>query len=137
MQAAILNVKLGQLENWVNRRNAVAKQYLVGLESLSELTLPTVSLDVRHAFHLFVVRLSGRDGLREFLAENGIESGIHYPIALPKLPAYDYLRRTEDTPVSCRIDGEVLSLPMGEHLSNEDVARVIDAVTMYFENSSH
>ena len=132
LQAAILNVKLRHLDSWVDRRNAIAQRYLAGLTHLNGLILPSVHGEVRHAFHLFVVRLSDRDGLRAHLDRCGIESGIHYPIALPKLAAYEYLRQASEPIYANRMDSEVLSLPMGEHLTDRDVDAVIDAVKSFF-----
>jgi dTDP-4-amino-4,6-dideoxygalactose transaminase len=132
LQAAILNVKLRHLDSWVDRRNAIARRYLAGLNHLDGLTLPTVHGEVRHAFHLFVVRLTDRDGLRTHLDRCGVESGIHYPIALPKLAAYGYLKQASESMCANRMDSEVLSLPIGEHLTDRDVDVVIDAVKSFF-----
>lgn len=131
LQAAILNAKLPHLDGWVNRRNSVARHYLEGLRGIPGLTLPTVDDGVRHAFHLFVVRHARRDALREWLKEEGIETGIHYPIALPKLAAYAYLNQGEEGMFANRTDAELLSIPMGEHLSDAEVEQVIDAVRRF------
>lgn len=128
MQAAVLLVKLKHLEGWVRRRQAIAERYLEGLAGQDGLVLPTIAGNVRHAFHLFVVRSRKRDALREHLTRAGIETGIHYPIALPKLVAYQYLGQGEADMFANRVDGELLSLPMGEHLNDGDIDHVIAAV---------
>jgi dTDP-4-amino-4,6-dideoxygalactose transaminase len=132
LQAAILSVKLRHLDGWIDRRNVIALRYLSGLKHLDGLTLPTVQNEVRHAFHLFVVRLTDRDGLRAHLDRCGVESGIHYPIALHKLAAYGYLKQASEPMFSSRADTEVLSLPLGEHLTDFDVDTVVDAVNSFF-----
>ena len=132
LQAAILSVKLRHLDGWIHRRNIIALRYLSGLKHLEGITLPTVQGEVRHAFHLFVIRLTDRDGLRAHLDRCGVESGIHYPIALPKLAAYGYLKQASEPMFSSRADTEVLSLPVGEHLTDLDVDTVIDAVKSFF-----
>jgi dTDP-4-amino-4,6-dideoxygalactose transaminase len=136
LQAAILNVKLKHLDDWVDRRNAIARRYLDGLSGVVCLVLPTVTGDVRHAFHLFVVRFANRDGLKAYLAEQGIETGIHYPIVLPKLAAYSYLSQAGEPMLANTMDTLVLSLPMGEHLTDAEVDTVIGAILTYFSRSS-
>ncbi|UUY00566.1 DegT/DnrJ/EryC1/StrS aminotransferase family protein [Sphingomonas sp. J315] len=132
MQAAILRAKLPHLDGWVDRRNAVAAAYHAGLAGIEGLTLPTVSANVRHAYHLFVVRTDRRDALAAHLKTEGIESGIHYPIALNDLEAYAYLR-SADAPVrASAIAPTLLSLPMGEHLEEAEVERVIASVRAFF-----
>lgn len=133
IQAAILNVKLQHLDEWVMQRNRVARRYLDGLCGVGDLVLPVIADDVRHAFHLFVVRTAKRDGLADHLRAAGIETGVHYPIALPDLAAYAYLNgRSAETATARRNANEVLSLPIGEHLSDDDVSRVITEVTAFF-----
>jgi dTDP-4-amino-4,6-dideoxygalactose transaminase len=106
----------------------VATQYLVGLKGLDRLTLPASIPDVRHAYHLFVIRTAQRDELAVHLSADGIQTGIHYPIALPKLRAYEYLGQSREATRANRLDGEVLSLPMGEHITLRDVDRVCDSI---------
>ena len=129
LQAAILSVKLRHLEGWLERRIAVAGLYRELLSDLPGIVLPdSPGTDLRHVYHLFVVRCRERDRLQAFLKARGIESGIHYPIALPKLAAYAYLGQAGEELFTNRLDGELLSLPMGEHLSDSDVRRVAEAV---------
>ena len=84
-------MKLKHLEKWLTRRNAIAQQYVSAFRNISDIILPIIGSDVRHAFHLFVIRTSQRDSLQKHLNRYGIETGIHYPIALPRLEAYRYL----------------------------------------------
>lgn len=129
LQAAILNVKLNHLESWVTRRIAVAARYNEILANLPEIILPVTSEFVRHVWHLFVVRTARRDELKTSLAEKGIETGIHYPIALPKLAAYAYLGQFNEEFEANRLDGELLSLPMGEHLAEVEILKVFNALS--------
>jgi dTDP-4-amino-4,6-dideoxygalactose transaminase len=124
LQAAILDVKLDSLDGWVTKRNELARAYLAALRGIEGLTLPVLASHVRHAFHLFVVRSPRRDALAAHLNAAGIQTGIHYPIALPKLAAYGYLGQAKENMSANRFDGELLSLPMGEHLSLADIERV-------------
>jgi dTDP-4-amino-4,6-dideoxygalactose transaminase len=133
LQAAILEVKLRHLDGWLERRRAVAAHYRTALAGVGDLVLPVEAEGARHVYHLFVVRTAKREALQAHLKTTGVESGIHYPIALPKLRAYDYLGMKDAPFAAHRIDGEVLSLPMGEHLSDGDVARVIEGVRTFFQ----
>jgi dTDP-4-amino-4,6-dideoxygalactose transaminase len=70
-----------------------------------------------------------REALQEHLASNGVNTGIHYPIALPYLNAYKYLGHTaDDFPEALRASGEILSLPMFPELTGDQVRHVADAV---------
>lgn len=136
LQAAILNVKLPHLESWIQRRNELARAYLAGLPIVNDLALPTLPADGRHGLHLFVVRTSRRDELKTFLAELGIDTGIHYPIALPKLEAYAYLKQQDEPMFANRSDTTLLSLPIGDHMTVDDVAVVCGAVREFFSAPS-
>ena len=129
IQAAVLSVKLRHLDTWLDRRRAVAEKYRASLCSCQGIELPaSEAVDMRHVYHLFVVRSQERNRLQAHLKEYGVETGIHYPIALTKLPAYAYCGQAMENLDANRLDGEILSLPMGEHLTDRDVSFVIDAV---------
>ena len=134
LQAAILSVKLRYLDSWLDRRIAIAAQYRSELAGCAEITLPTeVPEKMRHVYHLFVIRTSLRDQLQAYLKEQGIETGIHYPTALPKLPAYAWRGQVDEEMFANSRDGELLSLPMGEHLSDADVQTVVSTTANFFE----
>lgn len=133
LQAAILLAKLPYLDRWIERRNAVAQLYIDGLYGRGDLILPCRSKQVRHAFHLFVVRTESRDLLAAHLREANVETGVHYPIALPKLEAYRYLQQDQEHMFANRSDGQLLSLPIGEHLDECQVNHVTAAIANFFE----
>lgn len=130
LQAAILNVKLKHLDSWIQHRNQVALQYLEGLKDIADIVLPIIPPNIRHAFHLFVIQIKDRDRLVAYLNENEIQTGIHYPIALPKLEAYAYSEQCDEAMLANQIDGELLSLPIGEHLSQNDVEVVCNSIDL-------
>jgi dTDP-4-amino-4,6-dideoxygalactose transaminase len=130
LQAAILSAKLKHLEGWIAARQAVAAMYARELSGVSGLRLPVVRDAARHVFHLFVVRTPRRDALQSHLKASGIETGVHYPIALPRLTAYRQLQ--QDTSSDGMAD-QLLSLPMGEHLGPAEVERVVLAVRAFFQ----
>lgn len=130
LQAAILAVKLRQLDSWIAARNRCAAYYAENLVGIGDLRLPCVAKNVRHAFHLYVVQTEHREALRARLTSEGIESGIHYPIALPDMKAYEYLGGGSFR--ASVMAGQVLSLPIGEHLTESDLKAVVSAVQEFF-----
>jgi len=126
-QAAVLSVKLKHLEAWTDARIAAARRYDEGLRDVC--VVPQVMDGVRHVFHLYVIRVANRDELREHLQRSGIATGIHYPVALPFLPAYQRLgHRPEDFPVAHRQMTEIVSLPMHGDLTDDQIDLVIEKV---------
>ena len=124
LQAAVLDVKLRHLERWTERRQAVASAYEAALQGL--VVTPVTDPACRHVYHLYVVRVKQREQVIQFLKEQGIATGVHYPIALPFLNAYRYLgHRAADFPVAHELQNEILSLPMHGDLTDEQVAYVV------------
>ena len=122
IQAAMLNVKLSHLDDEIAHRRKVANTYLKGINNPS-ITLPTHEGD-SHVWHVFVVRCERRDELQKYLAANGVQTLIHYPIPPHQQPAY---KEWNDKiyPISESIHAEVLSLPIGPTMTMEDVNTVI------------
>lgn len=133
LQAAVLSTKLPHLQAWTATRQKTAQTYLDGLSGIAGLSLPAQRKDAESVFHLFVIRSEKRDALKAYLAERDIQTGIHYPIALPKLEAYAYLGQAADCPVACAQDTTLLSLPIGDHMTPEMTQAVIDAVRSFFK----
>ena len=119
LQAAMLRVKLGRLDEWNLRRRRVAERYLNALSRMPHLVLPQVPDGVEPAWHLFVVRHPRRDELQRHLSGAGIETLIHYPVPPHLSPAYadlSYVRG--DYPRTERIADTLLSLPIGPHVGS-------------------
>ena len=130
LHAAVLSVKLKELDKWNDLRRARAKEYDAGLGGTS-LTLPTALAGYRHIYHLYVVESDDRDGLQKYLDSRGITALTHYPIAIHRQEGYPWgqsarisgsLQHTE------RSAARVLSLPMYPELTSEEVAYVVDAI---------
>jgi len=129
LQAAVLTAKLPFLDRWIARRIAVAHGYRAALGACAGMLLPEPEgSNLRHVYHLFVIRTPHRDLLQAALRDRGIETGIHYPTALPQLPAYRGHAQARESFLATSLAGQLLSLPMGEHLSDRDVGEVGDAV---------
>lgn len=128
LQAALLRVKLPQLDDGNQRRARVARQYLQGLAGL-DLILPEVPEFADPVWHVFVVRHVLRDRLAEKLADAGIGTIIHYPVPPHLQPAYAYMALPKGAlPISESMHEQVLSLPIGPTQSDADTTLVIAAV---------
>ena len=127
IQAAMLDVKLKHLDAEVKHRRIIANMYLEGIKN-PELSLPLTDTDAsqydQHVWHLFVVRSRNREALQQYLAENGVQTLIHYPVPPHKQQAYKEWNNLS-YPISEKIHNEVMSLPMGPTLSLDDVKKVI------------
>ena len=132
LQAAILNVKLKYLDGWIDKRIQVADKYLLELDGVEDITLPVKQDWAKQAYHLFVIRTNRRDELKSYLTEKDIQTGVHYPISLPKLKAYQYTKQANDQIFANTSDNSLLSLPIGEHLTGEDIAYVVNTVKSFF-----
>lgn len=124
LQAAILDVKLRHLDSWIKQRRFLSDCYIESLRGIPGLTLPTQAEWGFHVWHLFVVLVDNRDSLSHYLAEKGVHTGIHYPISLPDLKAYAYLNNTNTIEFSSKSCYKLLSLPIGDHLTKNDIVCV-------------
>lgn len=137
IQAAVLRVKLHHLDAWNARRVERARQYEAGLAGLGDLRLPAVPANRTHVFHLYVIRTGHRDALRDHLDRAGIGTVIHYPRPPHEQKAYANARLHGSALLeTSREAGEVLSLPMGPHLSEQSAQRVVDAIRAFFGRNS-
>jgi dTDP-4-amino-4,6-dideoxygalactose transaminase len=128
LQAAFLSAKLPHLERWNSMRTQTAALY-DRLLARSGVVLPGRAESVSHVFHLYVIRVGSRDRLRAELADQGIQTGIHYAVPLHLEPAFAGLGYSRgEFPVAERAAASIVSLPMYPFLSEDEVARVAEAV---------
>jgi dTDP-4-amino-4,6-dideoxygalactose transaminase len=128
LQAALLRPRLAVLDEWNARRRRVAQRYLAGLQGAG-LRLPVEAEGCESVWHVFVVRSGDRKALQDALASRGVGTVVHYPIPPHLQPAYaEMALRRGAFPLSEAMHDEVLSLPMGPHLSDEQVEYVIASV---------
>lgn len=125
LQSAILRVKLAYLDQWNARRKVIATSYLEGLKDV-EFILPYVPSWAEPVWHLFVIRHKERKVLQQRLDEVGINTLIHYPIPPHRQEAYAKNNWNPDAfPIASRMADEVLSLPMGPHMTSDQTQHVI------------
>ena len=131
LQAALLRVRLRYLDEWNGRRARIAARYLSALRE-TDIRLPMVCDGADPVWHLFVIRSKQRDSLQAYLKSHGVNTLVHYPVPPHLQKAYPELEISRGTfPVTEAIHREVLSLPMGPHLSDSDVQRTIDEVKSF------
>jgi dTDP-4-amino-4,6-dideoxygalactose transaminase len=128
IQAAVLRVKLKYIDNWNGRRRAIASAYSESLRDCG-ITLPNVPEWADPAWHLYVVRTVDRNALQSQLDAAGIGTLIHYPTPPHTQVAYsDFNINAEDLPIAQDLARQVISLPIGPHLSSVQSQAVIEAV---------
>lgn len=128
LHAAILSVKLNYLDSWNSNRNKAAEHYANKLDA-SKVKLPVKGTNSFNVYHLYVIRSSKRDELKEHLTSQGIEIAIHYPTALPFLKAYSHLQHTpEQFPVAFRETKHILSIPMYPELTKEQIEYIATVI---------
>jgi dTDP-4-amino-4,6-dideoxygalactose transaminase len=138
IQAGILHVKLRHLSRWNEQRRERAAEYNRLLQSAGHpVKGPYEPSWSRAVYHLYVVRTRDREGLMASLKDDGIGTGIHYPIPLHMQKAYRSLNYSRgDFPVSEKAAADILSLPMFPHLTAAQQARVVDGVLRFTEHES-
>lgn len=128
LQAALLSVKLKYLDSWNKRRDTIANTYNRELDRC-DLILPQIPNWADPVWHLYVIRTPNREMLQNHLTECGIETLIHYPIPPHMQSAFKSYQIAEDhLPIARDFAKEVISLPIGPHLSNEELKYVIHEV---------
>lgn len=135
MQAAILRIKLRQLDTYGAARNKVAATYDAAFAKIPALRIPERSKSSTHVFHQYTLRVTNghRDGLKEHLEKQGVPAMIYYPVSCHLQNAYKSVRSPEGSlPVTEQLTREVLSLPMSTELDNEQLTHITNAVKSYF-----
>lgn len=136
LQASLLSAKLDHIHDWTDKRRLIAAKYDECLRGLDGLMLPRLRDESTHVYHLYVIQTDRRDELRRFLAESGIDTQIHYPTALPLLPAYRRLGHVpSDFPNAVRNSGRILSLPLYPEMTINMVEVIADRIRHFFGRS--
>ena len=131
-QASILDIKLERLDiNNAKRRNN-AELYHKLLKNVSEIELPHIETGCIPVYHLFIIRCSDRDGLKEYLKNNNIQTGLHYPKSIPELTCYEHLFDKSQFEKAIDNSNKILSLPMYPNLPEEDIRFVCEKILNYY-----
>jgi dTDP-4-amino-4,6-dideoxygalactose transaminase len=131
LQAAVLEAKLPYLDGWNEARRRIAACYDAGIRP-SHIKLPGVHSDVRHIYHLYVIRTPYRDALRQWLSSRGIGTQVHYPVPIHRQEAYrDMNLATGTLPVTEQVCDQLLSLPMYPELDARQIDWVIDSLNAF------
>jgi len=135
LQASILRVKLPHLNKWNQARRDVAGLYQELLGNVGGITLPED--DLYHCYHIYAIRVKNRDSLARFLAENGIQTAVRYPLPMHLQPALEYLGyKKGDFPVAEEWAETNLSLPMYPELTQEQVEYVCSKIKGWVRDKS-
>jgi len=128
LQAAILRVKLGRLDEWNEKRRAAAKRYIDNLKG-TRFWLPVEVAGCRHVYHLFPIGCPDKKAVTKALTDANIGWGEHYPIPAHLQPAFSHLGKAEGSyPVAEKLMRESVSLPMFPGLESQDVDRVSEVL---------
>jgi UDP-2-acetamido-2-deoxy-ribo-hexuluronate aminotransferase len=136
IQAAILRIKLRNLDSYSAARNAAAKKYDTLLNGIEGLVLPTRQVNSTHVFHQYTLKVTGgrRDDLKKHLEQVGIPSMIYYPIPLNEQEAYQSIGRVEgDLSVTQVLCTSVLSIPMHTELNDEQIHFIGENILNFFK----
>ncbi len=134
LQAAILNVKIPHLKAWTKARQLNASHYREVLEPISQIQCTKHREGTTHSYHLFIILAQERDALKEYLAQKGIETAIHYPTPLPLLPAYAHRNFKEtDFPEASLASKQMLSLPMFAELSLAEIQYIAQTIKEFYQ----
>ncbi len=133
-QGAVLDVKLKHLEEWTQKRRRNAVLYRKYLEGIDSIVLPEEMSNAEHVYHLYVIRAEHRDELQAFLTANQVYTGIHYPIPCHLQNAYRSLGYQKgDFPVTDAFADKLLSLPMSEQLTEDEIIYVADMIRTFYQ----
>ena len=132
IQAAILKIKLTKIDEWNEKRAAVANEYIKNLSGTS-IKLPTIEEGMKHAWHLFVIQTEKRDELQKHLAKNGIQTLIHYPIPPHQQKCYSKTFAGIKLPITEKLSKQSLSLPISPHISIDDVKYISNIIKIWLE----
>jgi len=128
ISASIGLVQLNKLDEFTTKRQNNAEYLSRGLKGIEEISVPIVRKNCEHVFHQYTIRADDRDGLVKTLNENGVGTGIYYPIPTHKQLFYQELGYNETLPESEKAANEVVSLPVHPSVSQDELDHIIDVI---------
>lgn len=134
LQAAVLDIKLRQLDQYTTARQAAAAYYDQAFEGLDAVQCPVRQPNSTHVFHQYTIQVppKHRNALQQFLKEQGVPSMIYYPVPLQEQNAFKAIVKEQDLSTTVQLCQAVLSLPMHPNLEQEQLEYITDAVQRYF-----
>lgn len=137
IQAAFLSIKLQYIEKWQREREMIAKRYIQNLAGMDKISLLESGIYAKPAYHIFPIRIRARDKLRNFLAEKGIETQIHYPIPPHLQPGLKFLGyKPGDLPATEEFCRTELSLPIYTGLRLQQVDLICEHIVAFFKKNN-
>jgi len=132
IQAGVLRIKLKRLSDWNQARRDHAALYDLLLADVPGVTLPFQADFAQSVYHLYVILVEDRDALQKFLGDNGVATGLHYPLPLHLQKAYGHLGyKKGDFPVTERVADTLLSLPMYPELTRPQIEYVVELIKKF------
>lgn len=136
IQAAILSVKLKELDDFAKRRNAVATKYDNAFQNIEQIDIPFRSVNSTHVFHQYTIKLHSddRDHFRNYLLSNSIPSMVYYPIPVHLQKAYkDFGYKKGDFPITEKLCSQIISLPIHTEMVGSHQDYIIETIKTYFK----
>jgi len=131
IQSSLLRIKLRHISELTKERRCIANRYLNEIKN-KYIVLPKIKSETTHVYHLFVVKSLYRDKLHDYLDKNGIETAFHYPQPIHLSEAYKYLKyKVGDFPISEEYSNQVLSLPLYNGMTDEEITYVINKLNSF------
>jgi len=133
IQATVMNVKLKYLDERNKRRKKIADIYNKGFLNNSNVISLNFGNKIESVYHLYIIKVNGREKLQEYLNQNGISTLIHYPIPCHLQKAYEYLNYQKgDFPVAEKNSDKILSLPVYPQLKDEEVFFIVKTINKFY-----
>jgi len=133
IQGAVLGVKLKYLNEWTEKRRSVARKYRELLSGVEHIILPVEKPYAKHVYHLYVIQATKRNELQSYLHEQGISTGLHYPVPLHLQPCFTHLGyKKGDFPNAEQISDNGLSLPMFAEMTDEQIGYVAEKIKKFY-----
>jgi dTDP-4-amino-4,6-dideoxygalactose transaminase len=134
IQGAVLGVKLKYLNGWTDNRRRVAAKYNELLKGVSQIKLPKEMAYGKHVYHLFVIQAQNRDDLQTYLNNNGVATGLHYPVPLHLQECFKHLGyKKGDFPVTEQLADNCISLPMFPEMTDEQIGYVVETIISFYK----
>ncbi len=133
IQAAILNVKIEYISQFLEKRRKLAYLYMNYLSDVEEIIIPKEEENSYHTYNVLTFRVKKRDELQDFLTKNGISSGIYYKLPIPDQPAMKFLNVNKDQYfIASNIANQVLSLPLYPNLTEDSVKNIVNKIKEFY-----